>query len=73
MQIEQVPKTMEYICANIQKEELIFLLYDDHILHQKEINVTFGRFSSKVVRALSFNSIQEHVNDDRVSLIKVTP
>ena len=72
MKIEQVPKTMEYVLAHIQDEELVFLLYDDHILHYEDTKVKIGRFSSKVVKVLSYNSIKSYLENNKTILVKIT-
>ena len=72
MKIEQVSKTMEYVLAHIQDEELIFLLYDDHILNQKDTKVKVGRFSSKVVKVLNYHDIQKYLEDKKTILVKIT-
>ena len=66
MKIEQVPKTMEYVLAHIQDEELVFLLYDE------DTKVKIVRFSSKVVKVLSYNSIKSYLENNKTILVKIT-
>jgi len=72
MKIEQVPKTMDYVLTNIQDEELVFFLYDDHILHYEDTKVKIGRFSSKVVKTLSYHNIQSYLKDEKTVLVRIT-
>ena len=73
MRIEQVEKTMSFIYSHIMTDELMFLLYDDHILKFKDPKVTAGRFSSRVVRALTHPEIEELVKDEKAILVIFTP
>lgn len=72
MKIVQVDKTMEYIFSHIASDELLFLIYDDHALRFSNTKVNVGRFSSKVVRGLSYNEIESLVLNEKTILVAFT-
>lgn len=70
MRIEQVEKTEDYIYANLRKEDLHFLKYEEYPSKGKK-NTIRRLMSTRSVMNMTPIEIKEHVDSENIILIKM--